>query len=135
MEQDWIVTSSGSNVSPTLNQMDNLLDRFRIDSENQLLKYAVSKVMFCQSHGCGKILDYRKAVLITFKTGNFFLICEDCFNSPVVQAILDTNLSKTVVKSVQRYQDWDKMQAEEKKRLEVERQQLKLDLFNSTSKN
>lgn len=113
----------------------DLLDRFRIDAENQALKYVVSKVMFCQTAGCGKILDYKRAVLITFNSGNIFLMCEDCFNSPVVQAILDTPISKHNVKSIQKYQDWRKMDAEEKIRIAAERQQLKLDLFDSVSKN
>lgn len=113
----------------------DLLDRFRIDAENQALKYVVSKVMFCQTQGCGKILDYKKAVLITFNSGNFFLMCEDCFNSPITQTILDTPISKGNIKSIQRYQDWNKMEAEEKKRISIENQQLKLDLFDSVSKN
>jgi len=113
----------------------DLLDRFRIDAENQALKYVVSKVMFCQTAGCGKTLDYKKAVLITFNSGNMFLMCEDCFHSPVTQAIINGGTAKGVIKSIQRYQDWRKMEAEEKIRLAAERQQLKLDLFDSVSKN
>jgi len=113
----------------------DLLDRFRIDAENQMLKYAVSKVMFCQTAGCNEILDYRKAVMIEFLSGNFFLMCEKCFNSPVTRAILDHNTSQKVIKRIVRYQDWTKIEAEEEKRLAIERQQLKLDLFNSVSKN
>ena len=113
----------------------DLLDRFRIDAENQALRYVVSKVMFCQTAGCGKILDYKKAVLITFNSGNIFLMCEDCLHSPVTQAIINGGTAKGVIKSIQRYQDWRKMEDEEKIRIAAERQQLKLDLFDSVSKN
>lgn len=113
----------------------DLLDRFRIDAENQALKYAVSKIMFCQSSGCGKILDYRKAVMIEFMSGNFFLMCEECFNSSVTRAILSYNTTQKVIKRISRYQDWTKIEAEQAKKLAIEKQQLKLDLFNSMSKN
>lgn len=113
----------------------DLLDRFRIDAENQALKYVVSKIMFCQVQGCNKILDYRKAVLITFNSGNFFLMCEDCFKGAVIQTILNTPIARHNIKSIQRYQDWNKMEAEEKKRIAIENLQLKLDLFDSVSKN
>lgn len=113
----------------------DLLDRFRIDAENQALKYAVSKVMFCQMKGYDKILDYRKAVMIESLSGNFFLMCEDCFNSSVTRAILGADVTQRVIRRIVRYQDWNKLQAEELKKIAIEKQQLKLDLFSSMSKN
>ena len=113
----------------------DLLDRFRIDAENQSLRYAVSKLMFCQMKGCEKILDYRHAVMITFNSGNIFLMCEDCFNGSVTRAILNADVTQRVIKSITRYQDWTKIEAEQAKKLAIEKQQLKLDLFSSMSKN
>ncbi len=113
----------------------DLLDRFRIDAENQMLRYAVSKAMFCSVAGCGRILDYRKAVMVEFRSGNYFLMCEDCFNTAVIQTILQSSVAEKCVVKIVKYQDWAKMEAEEAKREAIEKQQLKLDLFNTVSKN
>jgi len=113
----------------------DFLDRFRIDAENQALKYVASKIMFCQSSGCGKILDYRKTVEIEFTSGNSFIMCEDCFLKPETQYILTRAYTQRIIKKINRYQDWNKLRAEEEKKLKAEKAQLKLDLFNSMSKN
>ncbi len=43
-----------------------------------LLKYACSTAMFC---GCDRILDSRRAVLITLPSGKTITACTKCFDA------------------------------------------------------
>jgi hypothetical protein len=84
---------------------DKLTDFLKIHAEHQVLKYAVSKQMFCPVGTCGKILDYRKAVLIEFDFGKegtkTAVMCEDCFNSEPVQTQLEKH--KQYIKEITKY--------------------------------
>ena len=81
--------------------MNDFNDYMKVYAEHQLLKYAVSKQMFCPVEGCGKILDYRKAVMIEFITGQSITMCSKCFESERVQTQM-TNF-KDKIKEVIKY--------------------------------
>lgn len=66
--------------------MAELMDAFKKTAQRQLLRYAVSKQMFCPVKGCGKVLDYRKAVNIEFTFGKSITMCSKCYKSDPVQA-------------------------------------------------
>jgi hypothetical protein len=65
--------------------MNEMLDYLKVHAEHQILKYAVSKQMFCPVVGCGNILDYRKVVIIEFTNGQTVTMCDKCFKSEAVQ--------------------------------------------------
>jgi hypothetical protein len=73
----------------------DILERFENNAKHQVLKYAAGKQIFCPAKGCGRILDYKKTVLIEFefpskknpeeKKQASLIICKDCFDSEPVQ--------------------------------------------------
>jgi hypothetical protein len=66
--------------------MNDFNDYMTIYAEHQVLKYAASKQQFCPVTKCGRILDYRKIVMITFKSGMVITMCSKCFESENVKA-------------------------------------------------
>lgn len=79
-------------------ELENLLKK---TVEHQLLRYAVSKQMFCPVTGCGKIMDYHKAVHIEFTFGKGVTMCSKCYKSEAVQAQLKKHAE--YVKEVTQY--------------------------------
>ena len=98
MEQGWIVTSLSSNLSTM-----ELLDTFKIMAENQLLKYAVSKQMFCPVKGCDRILDYKRAVLFEFSTGYTTVICSHCATQVHIDKVLKVAKAQGVTVKMTRF--------------------------------
>jgi len=81
--------------------MNELKDYLTKHAEHQVLKYAASKHMFCPVSGCGKILDYKKTVVIEFTFGNSIVMCSKCFDSEPVQKQM--RIFKDKIKEVTRY--------------------------------
>jgi hypothetical protein len=77
---------------------EKVLDFFTVMAEHQLLKYAAGKQMFCPK--CDVIMDYRKTVIITGTDDKSLTLCQKCFDSEPVQAVLEKNKAsiKEIVK-------------------------------------
>ena len=59
--------------------MNNVTDAIQNMANNNLLRYMVQKVIFCNNSNCGQVLDYRTAVA-TEGPGATIVLCPDCWD-------------------------------------------------------
>lgn len=68
--------------------MNEMRDYLKKQADHQVLKYAVGRQISCPVASCGRILDYRKAVVLTLNVGKdvrTICMCKACYDSEAVQ--------------------------------------------------